>query len=261
MSILVRPRIIPIILLDNNRAVKTTRFANPVYIGDPSNIARVFNRLCADEIIILSIDGRPINFPLLQNILNNLFIPVTYGGSINDIDDCRRLFDLGLEKLSFNRAIRTNPTLIHQAASLYGSQSVVGSIDVFRSLRSHLTTSRFPLMGSYNQYIVKYVKNLESLGIGEIFLQSVADEGTRRGLSDDFLDLAECIQLPTIISGGVGCFEHIYSTFQRSIDALAVGSYFSFARNSSSPNISYLTEHQFSLIESAITSRERSRAR
>ena len=132
---MLRPRIIPVLLLDSRRLVKTVKFSSPKYVGDPINAVRVFNGLQVDELIILDIStnlktGPDIDY--IQDVVSECFMPVTYGGGISSPSHIKDLFRVGIEKLSFNRTFFTNPDLISFASRTFGAQSVVLSLDVVK---------------------------------------------------------------------------------------------------------------------------------
>ena len=129
-----RLRLIPSLLLRDERIVKTIQFNKFQYIGDPCNTVRIFNELEVDELflkdILASTNNQKPNFKLLKDIANECFMPLTYGGGIKCLDDAKQLFDLGFEKILLNTNAIINPRLISEIATQYGSQAVVISIDV-----------------------------------------------------------------------------------------------------------------------------------
>ena len=178
-------RIIPCLLLQKQGLVKTVGFKKPVYIGDPINAVKIFNDKEVDELIFLDIDAarekRSPNFSYLKIIAEQCFMPLCYGGGICTIEDIRRLFYIGFEKVSINTSIISNPELISEAAGIFGSQSIIGAMDVKKNvfgrntiytLRGKRTTGKTP---------VEYAKYLESLGVGEIFLNSIDRDGKMNG--------------------------------------------------------------------------------
>lgn len=129
-----RIRVIPVLTLQNEKLVKTIRFKNPNYIGDPINAVKIFNEKEVDEIVILDItatkEKRTPNYKKIEEIAEEAFMPFAYGGGINSLDQIEKLFKLGIEKVVINSALSTNLNLITQAANIFGSQSIVASIDV-----------------------------------------------------------------------------------------------------------------------------------
>ena len=134
-----RVRIIPVLLIDEGRAVKTTRFRSPVYLGDPINIVRIFNQKEVDEIVVLDIGAtRRRNCPdfaLADALASECFMPISFGGGISERIHAEKLFALGVDKVCINSALDDDLELPRQIADLYGSQAVVASIDAKKSWR------------------------------------------------------------------------------------------------------------------------------
>ena len=129
---MLRTRIIPVLLLREESLVKTTRFRNFVYVGDPANTVRIFNELEVDELLFLDIQGqkkRGPNLKILRDIADECFMPLGYGGGIKGIDEAKAIYDIGIEKIAINTQAVENPSLIEQLAKKYGSQAVIVSID------------------------------------------------------------------------------------------------------------------------------------
>ena len=134
---MLKTRVIPCLLMENGGLVKTVQFGKRTYVGDPINVVRIFNDKEVDEIILLDISATPNrrepDYPLIEKIASQCFMPLTYGGGISSVLQMRRLFNLGVEKISINTAAVTNPLFITEAAAAFGSQAIVGSIDVKKS--------------------------------------------------------------------------------------------------------------------------------
>ena len=131
---MIRPRVIPVLLLRDRGLAKTVKFKNPTYLGDPINIVRIFNEKEVDELVFLDItatnENRGPAFDMLSTITSECFMPLGYGGGIRSMDDIRMLLSLGIEKVIINTAAVENPELVHTAAGYAGSQAVAISIDV-----------------------------------------------------------------------------------------------------------------------------------
>ena len=132
-------RVIPVLLLKNNGLVKTKKFKNEKYIGDPINALRIFNEKEVDEIIFLDINaskvGEPPDFEILQNISSECFMPLAYGGGINSFEHVNKIFRIGVEKIIFNTAALDNIEFVSDVIKSVGSQSVIISIDIKKPLR------------------------------------------------------------------------------------------------------------------------------
>jgi len=200
-------RIIPVLLLAGKGVIKTKRFSARTYIGDPINAVRIFNEKEVDEIIILDIEatpqGRDPEYGLIQEIVSEAFMPVCYGGGINSVEQASALIRSGVEKVSLNTSALINPKLICDLAYELGSQSVVGSIDVKKSLFSkYQVVTR---CGSQKQRVdlIEYAKNLESAGVGEIMIGSIDRDGTQSGYDLQLVkSVSDAVSVPTIAVGG-----------------------------------------------------------
>src|SRR4051812_10000102 len=165
---MLRHRVIPCLLLHNGGLVKTQKFANPQYVGDPINAIRIFNEKEVDELLVLDIDasreGRGPNFDVIEQLAGECFMPLAYGGGITTVDQAQRLVSIGVEKLSIQTAALTDLDLVTQIASRYGSQAVVVSIDVKKNL-----------LGQNKLYSAKTGKAVDRDWLG--FLQQAVDAG------------------------------------------------------------------------------------
>ncbi|MEN9564187.1 MAG: glycosyl amidation-associated protein WbuZ, partial [Chloroflexota bacterium] len=135
---MIKPRVIPALLLKGQGLVKTVKFKDPKYLGDPINIVRIFNDKEVDELVLLDITATPEKrgpqFDLLKNITSEAFIPLAYGGGIRSMDDVRKLLSIGIEKLIMNTSAVETPSLVREVADHAGSQAAVVSMDVKKGL-------------------------------------------------------------------------------------------------------------------------------
>ncbi|MEX2375970.1 MAG: AglZ/HisF2 family acetamidino modification protein [Dehalococcoidia bacterium] len=226
-------RVIPCLLLSGRGFVKTLKFRDPKYLGDPRNIVRIFNEKEADELVILDItatrEGRGPNLELVGEIVDEAFVPVAYGGGITSIDHARQLFSLGVEKVVINTAAFENPELLTDVASEYGVQSLVASIDVKRSLlRRPLVHRRGRKRTRFDPLV--WARRLVDLGAGEILLQSVDRDGTMEGYDLQLVDsVASELDVPVVACGGAGSVEDLGAVVQDAhASAAAAGSLFVF---------------------------------
>ena len=227
-------RIIPTLLLRGTGFVKTRQFKDPVYLGDCFNTVRLFNEKEADELMILDITASPANRPpameQLRELASECFMPLGYGGGVRTLNDMRQLFTAGYEKVALNTAAVRTPDLIRAAASEFGSQSVVVSIDVRRKL-----------FGRYEVYInggreatgmdpVTAAKRVTDLGAGEILLTSIDRDGTMQGYDLDVTRMvADAVSIPVISCGGAGEVTHFHDAIHKGgASAVAGGSFFVF---------------------------------
>ena len=174
-------RIMPCLLLQDKRLVKTVQFKNADYIGDPINAVKIYNDKQVDELVLLDISATKknsfIDYELIKNFAAECFMPLAYGGGVKKLEDFRSLYNLGVEKVIVNTLLFDNPTVVKEAVSNYGSQSVVASIDVIRNNKdeyevfSHSKRKNERSLTDFVDYVI-------SLGIGEIVLTSVNQDGT-----------------------------------------------------------------------------------
>ena len=235
-------RVIPLLQLSSGRLVKTIRFRTPVYIGDPTNTVKLFNDKFADELILLDIDATAKqfepNYDLLEQIVAEAFIPITYGGGINSLNQMKQLFSIGIEKLSINTSFFNLP-LVQDAVNVFGSQSIVASLDFNRSfLRNSFLTS------GGKKHVFKsldaILDMLSSAEVGELLLTSVKQDGTRNGFDIDTIKFfTNSLKIPVIANGGCGSFDHIIEAFNAGASAIAAGSFFSFKNNREGVLINY----------------------
>ena len=230
---MLKTRVIPSLLLKNDGLVKTVKFTDPKYIGDPINAIKIFNDKEVDELMLLDISAskqnREPNFDLIKQISSECFMPLSYGGGIKNSDQAKRLFEIGIEKVSLQTAAFNNFNIIEEIASKFGNQSVVISIDIKKNW-----------LGKYELYCAssgkkikkewkRYLQEVVSAGAGEILLNSVDNDGTMNGLDLDLINIATSeVNVPIIAAGGVGSLKDIKLAELNGASAVAVGSYFVF---------------------------------
>lgn len=229
-------RIIPCLLLKDNSLVKTVRFKEYSYIGDPVNTARIFNELEVDELAFIDIsasrEGRQPNFEILHQVADECFMPLSYGGGIRTLEEAAKIFALGFEKVILNTAAFRTPKLINEIATNYGSQAVVVAVDVKKSIWGNYEVHS--LSGTVNEKKtpVDWVKEVERLGAGEILLTSIDKEGTWAGFDIKLIhEVAECSTIPVIAHGGAGSIRDIEKAVKEGkASAVALGSMVVFQR-------------------------------
>lgn len=210
--------------------VKTVRFGRYGYIGDPANTVRIFNELEVDELCFLDIratrERRDPNLKILREIANECFMPVSYGGGIREVGTAQRILNIGVEKVVVNSHAFAEPDLISRLADRFGSQAVIGSIDVRRGVlgSSHV----FSHDGKRRIGIdpVSWAVRLQALGAGEILLTSMDRDGTWTGFDLELTRrVTEAVSIPVIANGGGGSLSHIRSAIvQGGASAVALGS-------------------------------------
>jgi cyclase len=213
--------------------VKTRKFANPKYVGDPINAIRIFNKKEVDELIVLDIDasksGRGPEYTLIEQFAAECFMPLCYGGGITSVDQARILFEMGIEKVSIQAGAFRNIDLITDIASRFGSQSVVASIDIKKDLfgRTRLYDASIGTVKRDNWQ--EHLKLVERAGAGEIFLNSVDRDGTMVGMDTMSISIATSQStVPVIAAGGVGSLQDISAGLRSGASAVAAGAFFVF---------------------------------
>ena len=242
---MLRSRIIPVLLLQNESLVKTVRFSNFSYVGDPCNTVRIFNELEVDELIFLDItasrEGKSPNLKLLTEIADECFMPLAYGGGIKTLDQARSVFDIGFEKVALNTQALKTPKLITEIAHHYGSQAVIVSIDVKKKLfRGKMVRNQGSFVNKYLDPVV-WAKKVEDLGAGEILLTSIDAEGTWQGFDLDLVrEMAKAVNIPLIAHGGAGSMEDIVRIIKEAkASAVALGSMVVFQKKGMGVLVSY----------------------
>lgn len=225
-------RMIPVLLLRGNSFYKTIKFQNPSYIGDPINIVKIFNEKEIDELCILDIDAtknnQPIQFDYLRELADECFMPLSYGGGVKTLEDCRRLIGIGFEKVTVNSHIAVEPKLITEIAGVFGSQAVSASIDVV--VNDAGVPEVWTRSATYNTKIhaVNYAKFVESLGAGEILLNAVQRDGTQEGYILPLIRMvADAVSIPVIACGGARDMDDLVAAVRRGkASAVAAGALF-----------------------------------
>ncbi len=230
---MIRIRVIPVLLLHKGNLVKSVKFKDYKYIGDPINAVRIFNDKEVNELVLIDIDAsrekRGPDLKHITHIASEAFMPVAYGGGISNMAQVKEIFYNGVEKVIFNTAALEQPALITATAGQFGSSSTVVSIDVKRSL-----------LGGYKIYAangqkntgkdpVVFAREMESAGAGEIFINSVDADGTMAGYDVNLVKkIAEAVSVPVIACGGAGSMQHFKQAIEAGASAVAAGSFFVF---------------------------------
>lgn len=217
-------RIIPALQIQDGSVVKSINFKNHSYVGDPVNTVNIFNNMEVDEILIIDIDAsNNIKYELIEEIATECFMPLTYGGGIANTEQAKKIFGLGVEKIVIGENSFNNFKFLNEISGIFGSQSVVVSMDIKKSIFGKYSLKIKKNFFSIN--ISDYLKNLEAAGVGEILLTSVNNEGTYSGLDLDLISLAsKKVNIPIIAAGGVGSLEHIKAGRDAGASAIAIGS-------------------------------------
>lgn len=226
------PRVIPVLLLRNKGLVKTVQFQQHKYIGDPFNAVKIFNEKEVDELIFLDIDASKENreppYDYLKEIASECFMPLGYGGAVKSIGQIKRLIQSGIEKIIINHQAAENPTFIKLATDTFGSSTIVGAMDVKKNFFGAYHVFSHVKKTTLNLDPFTYAQNLEALGVGELFVNSVDLDGTMKGYDLDLIEkLTNSVTIPVIACGGAGAIEDIDKVInQAHAAAAAAGSLF-----------------------------------
>lgn len=233
---MLRPRIIPCLLVKNGGLVKTINFASPKYVGDPINAVRIFNEKEVDELIVLDIDAtvhnREPDYVMIRNLAAECRMPLCYGGGVKTVEQLQKIISLGVEKVALSSAAVSTPELISEAAARVGSQSVVVVMDV---KKKGLISSRYEVCthnGTRSTGLnpVDFSKHIEALGAGEVVVNSIDQDGLMKGYDLSLVSqVRESISLPLTVLGGAGSLKDISALVESfGIIGAAAGSLFVF---------------------------------
>ena len=228
-----RPRVIPCLLLKDKGLVKTIKFKDPTYVGDPINAVKIFNDAKADELVFLDItatqENRITDIEVIRNIGEEAFMPFAVGGGINNLEHVMQLISAGAEKVVINTAAVNNPSLLTEASKIYGRQSIIASIDVKREggafvVYTHSGSVKSPMNA------IEAAQAAEEAGAGEIMINSIDRDGTQEGYDIELVKLiSDSVNIPVIAVGGAGDFDHFADAVHNGgASAVAAGSLFVF---------------------------------
>lgn len=224
-------RIIPVLTIEGENLVKTKKFKNARYVGDPINAIKIFNDKEVDELIILDIaatkNNLEPNFELIYEMVSECFMPICYGGGIRSIHQAKKIFDLGVEKICLNQAAMNDLGLITKLSNLYGSQSISVSVDLGKNFLNQLKLYDYYKKKFISKNWVQYLKSIESSGAGEIILNSINNDGMKIGFECDAINEASRnLTIPLTALGGAGERLHFIQALKSGASALAASSFF-----------------------------------
>ena len=248
---MLRPRIIPCLLVQDGGLVKTVKFADAKYVGDPINAVKIFNEKQADELIVLDIDAtvkaNEPNYKQISHLSAECRMPLCYGGGVKTAKQAKKIVSLGVEKVAVSSALVERPALAKEMADEVGSQSVVAVLDVKSSFlgRSLEVWTHNGKRNSKRKFI-DLATELVQLGVGEIVLNSIDLDGTMKGYDRNAAkELRQHVDVPITILGGAGSLEHMESVVADcGVMGLAAGSLFVFKGAYRAVLINYPSELQ-----------------
>jgi len=242
---MLKMRVIPVLLLHNRGVVKTTNYKDPVYIGDPINIVKIFNEKEVDELVIFDIDAskeaKEPDYSLITAFATECFMPVCYGGGVTNLEQMRKIFSLGVEKISLNFATMSGIDLVKDAVQSFGAQSVIITVDVKKNI-----------LGKYKLYnhgrnrlekidIEEVVSIINDLGVGELIVNNVDRDGTQVGYDIDLIKkISSMTTIPVVTCGGASSLSSFSEArTEAGVSAVAAGSMFVFQGRHKAVLISY----------------------
>jgi imidazole glycerol-phosphate synthase subunit HisF len=230
---MLQPRLIPVLLLQDNGLVKTTRFANPRYIGDPVNAVKIFNDRGADELLLVDLDasnnGKPLDTSRLREIVTEAFMPVSYGGGVRTLEHIESVVKCGVEKVVINTAAFTEG-FITRAATEFGSSTLCVSVDykVDWLGRSRVYSDRG--QRRHNVKPLNFCKTMSNAGAGEIMLHNIDKDGTMSGYDVALVEqVCHSVDIPVVASGGASGYIDMAKVLAAGASAASAGSAFVFS--------------------------------
>jgi cyclase len=250
---MIRTRVIPVLLIQNEGLVKGVQFKNHRYVGDPINAVKIFNEKEVDELCVLDIsatvENKKPDIKRIADIVSEAFMPISYGGGVTQLDEAKELLYYGVEKILLNAALHTHPNLITEIANSSGNQSAIASIDVKKNM-----------WGKYKVYIkngtkdtgkdvLEFAKECESKGAGEIVLNAIDKDGMCTGYDTELIKkVSHAVSIPVVAVGGAWQTEHLVEAKKAGASALAAGSMFVFHGKHKAVLISYLNNNDIKQI-------------
>jgi cyclase len=207
------PRIIPCLLVKNQGLVKSTRFREHRYIGDPINAVKIFNEKQVDELVLLDIDAsahcREPDYAMIENVAHECRMPLCYGGGVRSVEQIRRIIQLGVEKVAIGTAASASPDLIAEGSRVVGNQSIAVILDVMRVASGYEVFTGNGTVGT-GRSPQDCGRDFGRLGAGEIIINSIADDGVMGGYDLALVEqMYEAIDVPLTVLGGAGSLDHI----------------------------------------------------
>lgn len=242
------PRIIPVLLVHNKGLVKTVKFKDHKYVGDPLNAVRIFNEMEADELTVIDIDAshlnREPNFKMIENLASECRMPLCYGGGIKTLEQAQRILGLGVEKIALSSAFFDAPSFVAELAERVGRQSVVIVLDV----RKRMLGGKYDCYtnnGKVNRKLCAFdlAQKAQELGAGELIINSIDHDGMMKGYDLELVrKIKSLVSIPVTVVGGAGCYDHIEKLIkEHPVIGAAAGSVFVFKGKYKAVLINYPT--------------------
>ena len=248
---MLRPRVVPCLLIKDSGLVKTKNFLDPKYVGDPLNAVKIYNELEVDELLVLDIDatvkGLNPNEKLISKLAAECRMPLCYGGGVKNVEQFEKLVSLGVEKVAISSAAIENPKIIYEAAKKVGSQSVVVVLDI--KYQGILSKPKITTLNG-NQFfdidLFEFIKKIEDLGAGEVVINCIDRDGTKNGYDIELISKIRKISKSILtLLGGASSFKDIEDLMTKvNTVGCSAGSLFVFKGKFDAVLISYLDKHE-----------------
>jgi cyclase len=242
---MLRFRVIPILLLKNSGLYKSINFENYKYIGDPINAIRIFNEKEVDELVLLDINAtihnREPDTNMLKLIVSECYMPLSFGGGICNTNMIKEILNIGVEKIIINTAAIENPNFIREAVKLFGSSTIVISIDAKRNFLNNYSVYVRGGKEKTKKNPIEWAKECENMGVGEIIINSIDNDGCMNGYDWKLIKgVSDSVSIPVIASGGASSIHDFNKAINEcKVSAVSAGSYFVFHGKHRAVLISY----------------------
>ncbi len=251
---MLRSRVIPCLLVHNKGLVKTVKFKSAKYVGDPINAVKIFNEKEVDELIVLDIDatvnGDEPDYKMIEHLANESRMPLCYGGGVTNSEQAQKIIKLGVEKVALSAGAISDPNVLAEIASVIGRQSVVVVLDVKKTLFGHYEIYSHNGKKKVKKSFFEFIKELESIGIGELVINSIDNDGVMKGYDLALVQkVRDCISVPLTVLGGAGHSDDILNLINEyKIIGAAAGSLFVFKGVYKAVLINYLPEKELNKV-------------
>lgn len=253
---MLRSRVIPCLLVHNKGLVKTEKFTNPKYVGDPINAVKIFNEKQVDELIVLDIDctakRRSPDLKLIGNLANECRMPLCYGGGIKDVETAQKIIALGVEKIALSSAAIENMPLLKSLSAVVGRQSVVVVLDVKKNMWGRYDVLTSNGTKKSKRKFSDLLAELECIGVGEVVINSIDKDGTKSGYDFSLVDIVRsAVSCPITVLGGAASEKDIISLIEKyKVIGASAGSLFVFKGKYKAVLISYISDATRNVIRS-----------
>lgn len=230
---MLKHRVIPCLLLRNGGLVKTLKFSDAKYVGDPINAIRIFNDKEVDELMVLDItaskEKKEPNYGLIEQFASECFMPLSYGGGIKTMEQAQRLFNSGIEKICLQTSVLDDLSLVKKLSEKWGSSSILVSVDVKRNWLGQSKLYAAATGKTLDKKWTDFMLEAVNAGAGEIVLNAVDKDGTMKGMDIELIkEAAKILSVPLVAVGGVGSLADIKAAVDAGANAVSAGAFFVF---------------------------------